>query len=293
MGEREPVIAEALNLGGAVHKTLENYYNQVKDGKEWTVAEACNEMDKNIEDYKVPWLSKDNKVKAEKQHTELMSGLASKSNQLAKFMEDKQVVACEKDFIWKFPMAMGILYNGKRYNEIYIIGSIDLIVKDKDGGLIAIDYKSGKRLFDNKKLKTNLQLPIYSLVIRNIYGRLPVQTRYYFTRLDKFQDVDTLVYNDSDCKVVRFKSGKRKGQIKYKQRTVQNIFDVLIDIFTKQYCEGCYRSNPTPLCSWCALGKYEKDNCKYAMEYIRKDIDLPKQKVVNRLGGRRHKKSND
>lgn len=277
LGEREEETAEALSLGGAVHETLEVYFNKLHEGYEWTVGEAVEMIDSNIENADVPWLSEENKENSVNQHIDMMEGLASNTSNLAEFMADKEIVANEKEFIYKLHLPFDVCYDSIIYNDIYIIGSIDMIVKDSNGDLICIDFKTSKKEFKPKKLKENLQLPIYSLVIQDIYDRLPVETKYYFTRMDSFQDVIPIVEEEDTSKRIYFKTGKRAGELKWKQRTCDEIVSQLIDIFELQYATGmeAYNPNPTPLCSWCNYGFYNKHNCKYAMKFIRSDLDLP------------------
>ena len=276
LGQQTPIKAEALSLGSSVHQTLEDYFNGVKGGKIFTVAEVQDILAFNMEMNEIPFASEANKVEAEKQHNDMMEGLVNGTSELSEFMEGKEVVACEKDFKLCIDLPFDILYAGEKYNKIYVIGSIDFIVKDKDGGLHVVDFKSGKRTFEAKKLRENLQLPIYSLVVQEIYGRLPVSTQYYFTRLDTFQKVMPLAMTEEECQHIYYKNGK----IKQEQRTVEQIRTTLVGIFEDQYrAKKRFKAHPTALCSWCNHSPLYGDNtpCGYAQKYIRKDIPIPKR----------------
>ena len=273
LGQREPATSEALSLGTSIHETLEQYFNGVREGKTWELGEAQDMLEFNMDMNDIPFANEESKALAEKQHHDMIEGLVNGTSNLASFMEDKEVVACEKAFNLCIILPFTIMFDGNSYDRIYIIGSIDFIVKDKDGGLHVIDFKSGKNPFPLKKLKENLQLKIYSLVVKEIYGRLPVSTQYYFTRLDVFQNVLPLGETDSD----RYKEYYKNGKVKEEGNTVSEVYDKLIDIFREQYTVGKYKPAPCPLCSWCSHGLYEKNNCRYAMKYIRKDIPLPKR----------------
>ena len=275
LGQREVTKAEALDLGTSIHSTLEEYFNGVKDGKVWELGEAHDMLDFNMDVNDIPFASEENRVVAEQQHHNMVEGLVNGTSNLANFMKDKDVVACEKDFKLCIELPFDIVFDGNKYNRIFLLGSIDFIVKDKDGGLHVIDFKSGKTLFKPKKLKENLQLKIYSLVVKQIYGRLPVSTQYYFTRMDTFQSVLPLAENDEERYVEYYKNGKPKAI----GSTVDEIYNQLVNIFRDQYTTGKYKAIPTPLCSWCSHGMYEKNNCTYAQKYIRKDIPIPKQNI--------------
>lgn len=292
LGYRKNVKAEALDLGSAVHETLEDYFNSVKNGKTPTLAEAHNILDLNLDMNDIPYLSEENKVVAEEQHHNMIDGLSKGESNLAEFMKDKEVVACEKDFRLKIDLPFDIIYDGEKYNSIYIIGSIDFITKDKNGNLYVIDFKSGKTLFKPKKLKENLQLKIYSIVVQRIYGRLPVSTQYYFTRFDTFQNVLPLGNNDSDRHYEYYKN----GNVKVRGSIVSEIYDELINIFRQQYTILDYPANCTPFCSWCDYSPlYSKDTrCTKGQKYIRKDLPIPKGYSVNpykRKRGRYYSKS--
>ena len=254
---------------------MEEFFVKLKEGYEWEVGEAVEMIDANIEFADVPWLSGENKEISLEQHEGMMEKLVKKKNNLAEFMEDKEVVANEKEFVYKVDLPFSVTFDGECYDELFIIGSIDMIVKDKDGNLIVIDFKTSKKVFDNSKIKKNLQLPIYSLVVEDVYGRLPKDVVYYFTRFDEFQHGDPIVRKEDKSKRILFKSGKRKGQIRYKQKTCDEVLEELTRIFKLQYATGmdAYKSKSSALCSWCPHGFYEKHDCKYAQRFIRKDLD--------------------
>ena len=60
---------------------------------------------------------------------------------------------------------------------IRITGKIDRIDSTPDGYEI-IDYKTGK--LDKSKLKSDFQLPIYSLACKELYGEFPSKVTYIF-----------------------------------------------------------------------------------------------------------------
>lgn len=275
LGEREQTTSESLSLGTSIHETLEQYFNGIAQGKEFTVAEAQDMLAFNMEVNDIPFTSEENRIEAEQQHNVMVEGLVNGNSNLAKFMKDKEVVACEKSFQLCIDLPFYVLFNGDKYSKIYIIGSVDFIVKDKNGDLHVVDFKSGKKTFEAKKLKENLQLPIYSLVVKHIYGRLPASTQYYFTRLDEFQSVLPLAINESECQHIYYKNGK----IKQEQRTVEQVYNILIDIFREQYTTGIYETKPCALCSWCPHGWYGNHNCEDAMFYKRKDIKVPRKNI--------------
>lgn len=277
LGEREAVRAEALALGTSVHETLEQYFTGVAQGKEFTVSEVQDMLAFNMDVNDIPFASKENQIEAEQQHNDMVEGLVNGDSKLAKFMQGKQVVACEKEFQLCVSLPFSVLFNGTKYNEIYIVGSVDFIVKDDKDNLYVVDFKSGKKTFEAKKLKENLQLPIYSLVVKQIYGRLPVSTQYYFTRLDEFQEVLPIVEHEKDRIVLYYKNGK----VKQFGRLVEEVYSELCNIFREQYTTGVYDPHKTALCSWCNHSPWYGTigNCKHAMFHKRKDIKVVRKNV--------------
>lgn len=276
-GNRKQITAEALALGSSVHETLEDYFNMEKAGMKVELAEMIDLLDMNIDKHNIPFASKENKNTAINQHHTMIQKIFDGTSRLSEVIKDCEVVACEQDFQLEVKLPFTVIYNNERYTSVYIIGSVDFIVKDKNGDYIVIDYKSGKKVFENKKLKNNLQLPIYSLVVKNLFGKLPIRTVYYFTRLDEIQDVEPLAENEEDCNVVYYKN----GNIKSKQRCVKEIYNILINFFSQMYVPeaGKYKAKPTALCSWCQYGMYDENNCKYKMEFLRNDIAIPDGRV--------------
>ena len=250
---------------------MQEYCEAMKHGKKWELAEAINLLDINMELQEIEFSSEDSKEEAVEQHRNMIEGLVTGTSKLANLLNGCEIVACEKDFQYKMDLPFYVRCGDEIYSSVYIIGSVDLIIKDENGDLIVVDYKSGKKTFDNSKLKNNLQLPIYSLVVKSIYGRLPKRTLYYFTRLDEIQEVSPLAVSADVAIVEKFKNGK----VKSVQRTIDDVKTILLGIFTDMYRPQKYKAKPSPLCSWCTHGAYDKNDCQYKQLYYRKDIDLP------------------
>lgn len=270
-GERSHVKQEALDLGSSVHLTMQEYCEAMKHEKKWELAEAIDLLDINMELQEIEFSSEESKTEAVDQHRTMIEGLVTGTSKLSVLLKNCEIVACEKDFQYKMDLPFYVKCGEEIYSSVYIIGSIDLILKDRDGDLIVIDYKSGKKVFDKAKLKNNLQLPIYSLVVQSIYGRLPTRTAYYFTRLDEIQEVSPLASSADVAIVQKYKNGK----IKSIQRTAMDVKNTLLDIFTSMYKPQKYKAKPSPLCSWCTHGAYDKNDCPFKQLYYRKDIELP------------------
>ena len=87
--------------------------------------------------------------------------------------------------------------------------------------------------------------------------------------------ITSLAIDDDSAECVYFKTGKRKGQLKSKQRTVKDIETELLSIFKRMYTSSSYITSSTPLCSWCEFGAYGDLRCDDAQFYKRSDIEIP------------------
>lgn len=272
---------ESTQLGTQVHASIEEYCKRLSEGYEWTIAEAVDLVQSNLNKRTIKFKDVDDEIV--EQHKAMMEGLVTGDGELAELLNKCDVLAQELEF--RLPIKLPFKVRDKQknlYDEVILNGFIDLVLKDRDtGGIIVIDHKTGKSLFKPIKLRTNLQLPIYSLVIQSVYGRLPERCCYYFTRFDQLQDVQPLALDDNSAECVYFKTGKRKGQLKSKQRTVKDIETELLSIFKRMYTSSTYTTSSTPLCSWCEFGAYGDLRCDDAQFYRRSDIELPTHNRVS------------
>ena len=270
-GYREVGKAEALDLGTSVHLTLEELLLMTKQGQHIEVGQALDILSINMDMADIQFASEEAEEDAINQHENMIAGLITGESKLAQFLEGKEIVATEKEFVYCINLPFSVQYKGEEYDRLYLIGAIDLIVKDSMGYLYVVDYKSGKKMFDNKKLQTNLQLPIYSLVILEQYKRLPTACMYYHTRCDEFQSVDVPKLRKEDVRPICYKNGK----LKYMPMCIDDVKNQLIDIFHNMYKKGRYLAKDTPLCCWCQYHKrYGDGTCAYGNEtYWRSDIE--------------------
>nr|DAG17493.1 MAG TPA: PD-(D/E)XK nuclease superfamily protein [Bacteriophage sp.] len=285
LGEGEPSSTESTELGTAIHSSIEEFCQAKQEGKVWEIGEAIELVETKLKNRKITFEPSTDKQIVE-QHLHMAVDLVQGENALGKLLKQCDVLAQELEFKLRFKLPFDVLYKGEAYNEVVLNGFIDLLLKDnKTGEIIVIDHKTSKKMFDNDKLHFNYQLPIYQLVILQLYGRLPSRCLYYFTRFNEFQEVTPLVLKDEDSKVLTYyKSGRNKGKPKYIRKSVNMIERELIDIFKQMYAPKSlenYASKPTALCSWCTFGRYDMNTCKFQKKppYIRKDIKIPKKNV--------------
>ncbi len=164
------------------------------------------------------------------------------------------------------------------YDKVHIIGSVDWRGEYKTKDRIAmytIDWKSGRKLFDEDKLLHNLQHPIYAFYILRKYKVLPDMCSYFFTRMLDNQNV---------------KVDKEKVE-----RSVKELNDILLDMYDfetnkidsyqahvwddakqgykyeKRYLMGrqpaCLEPRPKPLCFWCDFSIHKQNTCRYSSDW--------------------------
>lgn len=124
------------------------------------------------------------------------------------------------------------------YDERCIIhGFIDrldkMILEDGKEEYRITDYKSSKKIFDESKIKTPLQMVIYDLACLFMYQVIPKYHEYDFILLNQKQTSE-----DKVCSKGYLKRGIKK-------------LDMLLSIIEKMKKENEYAPSPTPLCYWC------------------------------------------
>jgi CRISPR/Cas system-associated exonuclease Cas4 (RecB family) len=78
-------------------------------------------------------------------------------------------------------------------NDIMIRGQIDLILRGRNGSLKVVDYKTSRITaaeVPEKAADYELQLRIYALAVREIFGRVPETACLYFLHPNVVQEVD-------------------------------------------------------------------------------------------------------
>lgn len=124
------------------------------------------------------------------------------------------------------------------FEGVTLFGFIDNISENSRGQLRIVDYKTSKQIFQDKDVKTPLQMLIYYLATQNMYpGREIVQCLYDFIALGKTQEAGT-------------KGWINRGTVKLR-KTLASIEEC------KKTC--IWKPAPTPLCYWC---HYSKSNPK-------------------------------
>lgn len=74
---------------------------------------------------------------------------------------------------FRLPAAVEAWFELSFADDVVVVGAIDRIDAHDDGSLHVIDYKTNRRARTRSQVRGSLQLAIYALATRDLYGRLP------------------------------------------------------------------------------------------------------------------------
>ena len=124
------------------------------------------------------------------------------------------------------------------YRGFMLTGKIDRVDINMYGDYKVVDYKTANVAYDDKKLKTPLQMYIYALAIKEKYGKFPIEFEYDFVVLNQ----------------------KAKAMSKGWENRGDRALNNLIDSREAYYAIKDFPPKPTPLCHWCP---YVEKECEY------------------------------
>lgn len=162
--QRIPVLpSSAASFGSTVHKTLNDFYQLVKNGNKPTEEKLIELFDRNWSDE--GYSSKQHEQKRRKEGRKMLSNYFKN----VYLKENLQVVGLEQNFILKITPALKI---GGKIDRINNIG----------GRIEIIDYKTGKS-WDQKEVDKSLQMTVYALAAEDPFvgfGSEDIDLSLYF-----------------------------------------------------------------------------------------------------------------
>jgi putative RecB family exonuclease len=81
---------------------------------------------------------------------------------------------------FRLPAATEVWFELPFPGDVVVVGAIDRVDVDEQGGLHVVDYKTSRRARNRTQVKGSLQLGIYALATRELYGSLPVSVALDF-----------------------------------------------------------------------------------------------------------------
>lgn len=292
-GLRSTEKQEATSYGTVIHEVLEYFF---KNWRKPNVVDLSDMYNYAAAEEEIPFETVESGLKATRDAGLMIQWLAElfEKDMYGDYMRKKEdlnafetllryssTIGTEERFELPYRLKTPLTYNGVTYNEVVINGSIDLHLGiRKDGRMhhYVIDWKSGKKVFDNSKLKHNLQHPIYAFYIMRKYGEgLPDAGLYYFTRLNEFQVVK--VDRERVRQSVEVLDDCFSKMYNFKDKTVEKFYmyeEIEADGETKFRFRTARPRNPIPenmkpcpsaLCYYCDFGKHKKNLCPYSSNW--------------------------
>jgi len=212
-------------LGKLIHETLEWIYK-----KKIEESKAYYSLDSIINFYKEAW--------NDKWHHNILK---------YKYIKRKKVdyFTSGVNFLVKYYQIFGPSFNQNVYKveekiefELggYTIKAIiDRIDMDASNKIHIIDYKTGRNMLSDKKMKEDMQMAIYGIGISSVFPEVSeIILSHYYLAANKFVSV-----NLSDIDTKSFSDGM-----------IENIKDI-----EKTEAEQSYVANESKLCNWCYYWK--------------------------------------
>lgn len=289
-GNRSTERHEATSYGTVVHRTLEWFFGngRIPDGK------ALGEvMSRYSEEEDIPFESVDSMRESTADAARLLAWLVDlfrvtaenrplrewkDLSPIEKVLRGSTVIGVEEAFNLPYRLPSPVSLNGMTFDKVTITGSVDWIGRfdTRDRSVIyTVDWKSGRKLFDKKKLERNLQHPIYAFHVLRKYGELPGMCSYFFTR--KLVSQDVKVDRERMMASIGELNGILARMYGFEDRSVTRYLAHVRDEATGK-CRYTYKElpgpipanmepRPTPLCAWCDFSKGKKGTCPYSSDW--------------------------
>jgi DNA helicase-2/ATP-dependent DNA helicase PcrA len=96
--------------------------------------------------------------------------------------------------IWQAENRNTIVGGEKKFqfslNERKVKGSIDRIEQTPDGDYVVVDFKTGSKpsSLTKNSVKDDIQLNLYCLAVKEMFGKLPLRASFYFIKDNKMTD---------------------------------------------------------------------------------------------------------
>lgn len=127
---------------------------------------------------------------------------------------------------YRLPVATEAWFELPIAYEATVVGSIDRVDVDDDGQFHVVDYKTNRKVKDRARVASSLQLSLYALACRHLYGALPATVSLDFV-VAGVEVVATLDELDLDA-------------------ARQAVLDTAAAVRAE-----AYEPRPNPLCDWC------------------------------------------
>lgn len=282
---------EATSYGTVIHQMLEYFF---KNGRQPSAKDLSDAYNYFAAQEDIPFESMDSMLLAGRDTVKMIGYISSlfEKDEFGRYKKPDSVlsptekvlrraypIGIEERFEFPYRLPKPLILPDKTVTHVWLNGSIDLHMGIKHGGKVhhyIIDWKSGKKVFDNPKLKHNLQHPIYAFYVMRKYGDgLPDMGIYFFTRLQETQTVKVDSERRDDA--IKILNDCFSEMYDFNDRSVDKFY-AFIEVKDKdgnskfQYRTATLRAPipknmkpcPSALCYYCDFGKHKKNLCPYS-----------------------------
>lgn len=197
-----------LSFGSSIHNALEAFYDRKLP--------ACPSEEELLQFLYDGW-----------EH----SGFADlpRDEQLAFYRHAQQVLRRYHRRVadrYRLPVATEAWFELPIGYEATVVGSIDRVDVDDEGRFHVVDYKTNRKVKDRARVAGSLQLSLYALACRHLYGALPatVSLDFVVAGVEVVAELDELDLDAARQAVLATAAAVR---------------------------EDAYEPRPNPLCDWC------------------------------------------
>ncbi|MBN1356902.1 PD-(D/E)XK nuclease family protein [bacterium] len=146
----------ALSFGSSIHEALAYFYRGLRDFRKRYSRDAVCEA------FRTDWLARNDCDEIRFDADDNRESILDKGISMLKVFYDSvqpgEVLAVEAPFCLKNG-------NGTKPLPLPIVGSIDLIERDSEGRIVAVDHKTASRRYSDSKTEDALQLTVYTYAL--------------------------------------------------------------------------------------------------------------------------------
>ena len=291
-GNRSVEKTEALSYGTSMHETLEWFF---KNGASPLLPDIVRKFEEIAEKEEIPFESEMSQLECMRDALMMLEWIAglfdrdasgfkrewSTLSPIEKVIRGSRPAGVEESFNLPYKLPLSVTVDEDTFNDVIITGSVDWrgeYLMRGDTYIYTIDWKSGRKMFNQDKLDHNLQHPIYSFYILRKYGKLPSMCSYVFTRFQKSQEVKV------DMDKVR-RSSKELSGILGDMYDFDNEDVTEYDAHVRTARGGFFktrkrtpepmprnmRPRPSALCFWCDFSVHKKGGCPFSSDWSTED----------------------
>lgn len=167
----------ALAFGGALHVAIERYYRSLKDKNYQEPLSVLEELFQNCMSLELDHT--DVPVIFKKETPDRDSAIKMGKALLKAFYENVDLSGMEIVGV-ELPLSATLFRDDGEPTDIKLIGVIDLVLRNGDGKLIAVDHKSASKPYAQANVDANLQFSSYAYLLaanKYVFPTAPVNCR--------------------------------------------------------------------------------------------------------------------